>query len=214
MATVEGGGAAFGSPPVLGGLTGAVLAAVCHVLYGERLGLLQDFVDPEAQRFIDAVTLMFHTTSPMLYLPPALLRGLNARTWRDHVHAWDAIFTQGELSSSPVAPEATGTGQGHPQVPPLVVAPAPPGTMPLFAPADKCIQNVYRDLRLQRKGSREYGGILSSLLLQDKLPLDDIKASVTEMMAGGVDTVRGRARGGGDGAAAALSPAVPRCRPR
>uniref|UniRef100_A0A8B9TN40 Cholesterol side-chain cleavage enzyme, mitochondrial n=1 Tax=Anas platyrhynchos TaxID=8839 RepID=A0A8B9TN40_ANAPL len=103
---------------------------------------------PEAQRFIDAVTLMFHTTSPMLYLPPALLRGLNARTWRDHVHAWDAIFTQ----------------------------------------ADKCIQNVYRDLRLQRKGSREYGGILSSLLLQDKLPLDDIKASVTEMMAGGVDT--------------------------
>uniref|UniRef100_A0A8C3CKG2 Cholesterol side-chain cleavage enzyme, mitochondrial n=1 Tax=Cairina moschata TaxID=8855 RepID=A0A8C3CKG2_CAIMO len=124
------------------------LESVCHVLYGERLGLLQDFVDPEAQRFIDAVTLMFHTTSPMLYLPPALLRGLNARTWRDHVHAWDAIFTQ----------------------------------------ADKCIQNVYRDLRLQRKGSREYGGILSSLLLQDKLPLDDIKASVTEMMAGGVDT--------------------------
>ncbi|XP_047937480.2 cholesterol side-chain cleavage enzyme, mitochondrial [Anser cygnoides] len=124
------------------------LESVCHVLYGERLGLLQDFVDPEAQRFIDAVTLMFHTTSPMLYLPPALLRGLNTRTWRDHVHAWDAIFTQ----------------------------------------ADKCIQNVYRDLRLQRKSSREYMGILSSLLLQDKLPLDDIKASVTEMMAGGVDT--------------------------
>lgn len=77
-------------------LTGAVLAAVCHVLYGERLGLLQDFVDPEAQRFIDAVTLMFHTTSPMLYLPPALLRHLNTKTWRDHVWAWDAIFSQGK----------------------------------------------------------------------------------------------------------------------
>ncbi|NXI65576.1 CP11A protein, partial [Anseranas semipalmata] len=124
------------------------LESVCHVLYGERLGLLQDFVDPEAQRFIDAVTVMFHTTSPMLYLPPALLRHLNAKTWRDHVHAWDAIFTQ----------------------------------------ADKCIQNVYRDLRLQRKSTKEHTGILSSLLMQDKLPLDDIKASVTEMMAGGVDT--------------------------
>lgn len=83
----------------MGPLRGAVLAAVCHVLYGERLGLLQDFVDPEAQRFIDAVALMFHTTSPMLYLPPALLRHLNAKTWRDHVWAWDAIFSQGECSS-------------------------------------------------------------------------------------------------------------------
>lgn len=83
-----------------------MLAAVCHVLYGERLGLLQDFVDPEAQRFIDAVTLMFHTTSPMLYLPPALLRHLNAKTWRDHVWAWDAIFSQGECSSCPHLPVA------------------------------------------------------------------------------------------------------------
>ncbi|XP_025899423.1 cholesterol side-chain cleavage enzyme, mitochondrial [Nothoprocta perdicaria] len=124
------------------------LESVCHVLYGERLGLLQDFVDPEAQRFIHAVSLMFHTTSPMLYVPPALLRRLNAKTWRDHVQAWDAIFTQ----------------------------------------ADKCIQSVYRDLRLHRKSPKEYTGILSNLLMQDKLPLDDIKASVTEMMAGGVDT--------------------------
>lgn len=88
---------------------GAVLSAVCHVLYGERLGLLQDFVDPEAQRFIDAVTLMFHTTSPMLYLPPALLRHLNAKTWRDHIWAWDVIFSQGECSSClhlPVSPKA------------------------------------------------------------------------------------------------------------
>ncbi|NP_001120846.1 cholesterol side-chain cleavage enzyme, mitochondrial [Taeniopygia guttata] len=124
------------------------LESVCHVLYGQRLGLLQDFVQPEAQRFIEAVARMFHTTAPMLYLPPALLRRLRSRTWREHVHAWDAIFCQ----------------------------------------ADKCIQNVYRDLRLQRKSSQEYMGILGNLILRDKLPLDDIRASVTEMMAGGVDT--------------------------
>lgn len=62
---------------------------------------------------------------------------------------------------------------------------------PCLSSADKCIHNVYRDLRLQRKSTTEYMGILCSLILQDKLPLDDIKASVTEMMAGGVDTVRG-----------------------
>lgn len=67
-----------------------------------------------------------------------------------------------------------------------------PGIPPIMSvsPADKCIQNVYRDLRLQRKSAKEYTGILSTLLMQDKLPIDDIKASVTEMMAGGVDTVR------------------------
>ncbi|KFV19295.1 hypothetical protein N340_06867, partial [Tauraco erythrolophus] len=42
----------------------------------------------------------------------------------------------------------------------------------------------------QRKSTQEYMGILCSLIMRDKLPLDDIKASVTEMMAGGVDTVR------------------------
>lgn len=122
---------------MLGGLTGAVLAAVCHVLYGERLGLLQDFVDPEAQRFIDAVTLMFHTTSPMLYLPPALLRGLNTRTWRDHVHAWDAIFTQGELSSSPGGSQSHQHGavmSSGATSDALVVAPGAPRTTQHRAP--------------------------------------------------------------------------------
>ncbi|XP_075620933.1 cholesterol side-chain cleavage enzyme, mitochondrial isoform X3 [Balearica regulorum gibbericeps] len=289
------------------------LESVCHVLYGERLGLLQDFVDPEAQRFIDAVTLMFHTTSPMLYVPPALLRHLNAKTWRDHVWAWDAIFSQGERSACPhlpVSPKAPlrtwlhsaasshqrgdlllgpvtqrratkarrvfhiwrlrdGAVGNHPgamegqvtgitlrgaALPKGLVAsesfwhlgqpscrvsspwsnltpypPCPPATagscsratateeppargsdvlrchiwrLPppprlwrkkvtlrlCVSSADKCIQNVYRDLRLQRKSTKEYMGILCSLIMQDKLPLDDIKASVTEMMAGGVDT--------------------------
>ncbi|NXB91756.1 CP11A protein, partial [Vidua chalybeata] len=115
------------------------LECECH-----RLGLLQDFVQPEAQQFIEAVSrmfhttapMLFHTTAPMLYLPPALLRRLRSRTWREHVRAWDAIFCQ----------------------------------------ADKCIQNVYRDLRLRRKSSHEYMGILGNLILRDKLPLDDIRA--------------------------------------
>ncbi|XP_034640653.1 cholesterol side-chain cleavage enzyme, mitochondrial isoform X2 [Trachemys scripta elegans] len=124
------------------------LESVCNVLYGARLGLLQDLIDPEAQKFIDAVTLMFHTTSPMLYIPPSLLCRINSKTWRDHVESWDVIFRH----------------------------------------ADKCIQNIYRELRLDRKSTKEYTGILSSLLVQDKLPIDDIKANVTEMMAGGVDT--------------------------
>ncbi|XP_020659476.3 cholesterol side-chain cleavage enzyme, mitochondrial isoform X1 [Pogona vitticeps] len=124
------------------------LESVCNVLYGTRLGLLQDFTDPTNQEFIDAVSLMFHTTSPMLYIPPKFLRWINSKIWLNHVKAWDIIFTQ----------------------------------------ADRCIQNIYRDLRLSRKNAKEYKGILSSLLMQDKLPVEDIKASITEMMAGGVDT--------------------------
>ncbi|KAL7980390.1 hypothetical protein Chor_014719 [Crotalus horridus] len=126
------------------------LESVCNVLYGIRLGLLQDFIDPEAQKFIDAITLMFNSTAPMLYIPPEFLRRINSKFWQDHVNAWDVIFTH----------------------------------------ADKCIQNIYQDLCFNQKGAKEYRGILCSLLMQNKMPIEDIKASITEMMAGGVDTVR------------------------
>uniref|UniRef100_UPI00406DB548 Cytochrome P450, CYP11A1 n=1 Tax=synthetic construct TaxID=32630 RepID=UPI00406DB548 len=124
------------------------LESVCYVLYGERLGLLQDNPNPESQRFIDSVTLMFKTTSPMLYIPPGLLRRINSKIWRDHVEAWDVIFNH----------------------------------------ADKCIQKIYRQFRLGQKNENEYPGVLANLLLQGKLPIEDIKASITELMAGGVDT--------------------------
>lgn len=68
------------------------------VLYGERLGLLLDYIDPDAQHFIDCITQMFKTTSPMLYLPPALLRRLGAKIWKDHIDAWDGIFNQGKTA--------------------------------------------------------------------------------------------------------------------
>lgn len=119
--------------------------AVSLVLYGERLGLMLDYIDPEAQRFIDCITLMFKTTSPMLYIPPALLRRIGAKVWRDHVEAWDGIFNHGKTcscslsspgmlhfqallvlvvflafwcTSGPLHPEhlqAAASGDGHPQ---------------------------------------------------------------------------------------------------
>ncbi|XP_063782524.1 cholesterol side-chain cleavage enzyme, mitochondrial [Pseudophryne corroboree] len=122
------------------------LESVSYVLYGQRLGLLQDYINPESQKFIDSVSVMFHTTSPMLYIPPRLLRLINSSVWTDHVKAWDAIFNH----------------------------------------ADRCIQGIYSSLK-QRSNST-YSGVLSSLLLQDQMPLEDIKASITELMAGGVDT--------------------------
>ncbi|KAG8012678.1 Cholesterol side-chain cleavage enzyme [Nibea albiflora] len=121
---------------------------VSSVLYGERLGLMLDYIDPEAQHFIDCITLMFKTTSPMLYIPPGLLRQIGAKVWRDHVEAWDGIFNQ----------------------------------------ADRCIHNIYRQLRQEKGTANKYPGVLASLLMLDKLSIEDIKASITELMAGGVDT--------------------------
>lgn len=77
----------------------ACASAVSAVLYGERLGLLLDYIDPEAQHFIDCITLMFKTTCPMLYIPPSMLRRLGAKVWKDHVEAWDGIFNQGRRFS-------------------------------------------------------------------------------------------------------------------
>ncbi|XP_029952442.1 cholesterol side-chain cleavage enzyme, mitochondrial isoform X2 [Salarias fasciatus] len=124
------------------------LESVSSVLYGERLGLMLDYIDPEAQHFIDCITLMFKSTSPMLYIPPGLLKLVGAKAWRDHVEAWDGIFNQ----------------------------------------ADRCIQNIYRELRHDSGSTKKYPGVLASLLMLDKLSIEDIKASVTELMAGGVDT--------------------------
>ncbi|RXN20161.1 cholesterol side-chain cleavage mitochondrial [Labeo rohita] len=101
-----------------------------------------------AQHFIDCITLMFKTTSPMLYFPPALLRHTGSKIWKDHVEAWDGIFNQ----------------------------------------ADRCIQSIYRQLRKNPEDGEKYPGVLASLLMLDKLSIEDIKASITELMAGGVDT--------------------------
>lgn len=61
--------------------------------------MLEEIVDPEAQRFINAVYQMFHTSVPMLNLPPDFFRLLRTKTWKDHAAAWDVIFNKGKDSS-------------------------------------------------------------------------------------------------------------------
>ncbi|XP_068169889.1 cholesterol side-chain cleavage enzyme, mitochondrial [Antennarius striatus] len=124
------------------------LESVSSVLYGERLGLMMDYIDPEAQHFINCITVMFKTTMPMLYVPPKVFRFMRLKVWRNHVDAWDGIFNH----------------------------------------ADRCIQNIYRKLRQENSEPQKYPGVLASLLMLDKLSIEDIKASITELMAGGVDT--------------------------
>ncbi|KAM8782102.1 cholesterol side-chain cleavage enzyme, mitochondrial [Rhynchonycteris naso] len=121
--------------------------SITNVIFGERLGMLEEVVDPEAQRFIDAVYQMFHTSVPMLLLPPDLFRLFRTKTWRDHVAAWDVIFSK----------------------------------------AEKYTQNFYLDLR-QKRDFSNYPGVLYRLLGNSKLLFEDVKANITEMLAGGVDT--------------------------
>nr|XP_035936327.1 cholesterol side-chain cleavage enzyme, mitochondrial isoform X2 [Halichoerus grypus] len=121
--------------------------SITNVMFGERLGMLEERVDPEAQRFIDAVYQMFHTSVPMLNFPPDLFRLFKTKTWRDHVAAWDVIFNKAEIYT----------------------------------------QNFYWDLR-QKRDVSNYPGILHRLLKNNKLLLEDVKANITEMLAGGVDT--------------------------
>ncbi|XP_075391952.1 cholesterol side-chain cleavage enzyme, mitochondrial [Tenrec ecaudatus] len=121
--------------------------SITNVIFGERLGMLQERVDPEAQRFINAVYQMFHTSVPMLSLPPDLFRLFRTKTWRDHVAAWDVIFSK----------------------------------------AEQYTQNFCWDLKHKRVFDN-YPGILYRLLGNTKLPFEDVKANITEMLAGGVDT--------------------------
>ncbi|ELK03497.1 Cholesterol side-chain cleavage enzyme, mitochondrial [Pteropus alecto] len=122
--------------------------SITNVIFGERLGILEEIVDPESQQFIDAIYQMFHTSVPMLMLPPDLFRLFRTKTWRDHAAAWDVIFSR----------------------------------------AEKYIQNFSLDLRKKKDFNDNYPGILYRLLENNKLLFEDIKANVTELLAGGVDT--------------------------
>lgn len=56
--------------------------------------------------------------------------------------------------------------------------------------AEKYTQNFVSDLKKKRDFNGSYPGILYRLLENNKLLFEDIKANVTELLAGGVDTVR------------------------
>ncbi|KAM9061499.1 cholesterol side-chain cleavage enzyme, mitochondrial [Sarcophilus harrisii] len=122
--------------------------SICNILFGERLGLLEEFVDPEAQKFIDAVSTLFDTSVPMLNVPPELFRMVRAKTWRDHVASWDLIFDR----------------------------------------AESYVQTFYQDQKMRSEVTKCYSGILYCLLDKNTMNFEDVKANVTEMMAGGVDT--------------------------
>ncbi|XP_011823933.1 cholesterol side-chain cleavage enzyme, mitochondrial isoform X2 [Macaca fascicularis] len=122
--------------------------SITNVIFGERQGMLEEVVNPEAQRFIDAIYQMFHTSVPMLNLPPDLFRLFRTKTWKDHVAAWDVIFSK----------------------------------------ADMYTENFHWELRQKGNVHHDYRGILYRLLGDSKMSFEDIKANVTEMLAGGVDT--------------------------
>ncbi|KAJ8005073.1 hypothetical protein DPEC_G00142870, partial [Dallia pectoralis] len=129
------------------------LEASCHVLYGERIGLLTSSPSQESQKFIFAVERMLATTPPLLYLPPRLLWRMGAPLWTEHANAWDHIFSHAETR----------------------------------------IQRGCQRLRSSQAsggGSEEgvFTGVLGQLMDKGQLSLELIRANITELMAGGVDT--------------------------
>lgn len=100
------------------------------------------------------------------------------------------------------------------QLPPVLL-PSPLKTVSLcFLPscptAEKYTQNFYWDLRRKREFNN-YPGILYRLLGNDKLLSEDVKANVTEMLAGGVDTVRTQCSGRRGTSCPFLCPFPPAC---
>uniref|UniRef100_A0A3Q3J1P8 Cytochrome P450, family 11, subfamily C, polypeptide 1 n=1 Tax=Monopterus albus TaxID=43700 RepID=A0A3Q3J1P8_MONAL len=132
------------------------LEAICHVLYGERMGLFSSSPSMESQKFIWALKQMLATTNPLLYLPHRLLLRVGAPLWVQHASAWDYIFSH----------------------------------------ADVRIQRGYQRQSSSRGRRSEAGaagdrhtGVLGQLLEKGQLSMDLIKANMTELMVGGVDTV-------------------------
>ena len=74
--------------------------------------------------------------------------------------------------------------------------PNPPHCPP-YGPADRCIQKLCQEFGAGR--SQQSVGIMAELLLRAELPLDAVRANLTEFTAGGVDTVRGGGIWGGYG---------------
>lgn len=77
------------------------------------------------------------------------------------------------------------------------ITPISSDTIILFLPADARIQRGYQRLSSSKgQGSKapaagdHYSGVLGQLMEKGQLSLDLIKANITELMAGGVDTVR------------------------
>ena len=68
---------------------------VAGVLLEEKLGCLENEIDPTVENFINAVKTMF-LTGHQLMVFAEFHRKWNTRTWRDHVEAWDQIYSKCE----------------------------------------------------------------------------------------------------------------------
>nr|BAQ55488.1 cytochrome P450 side-chain cleavage enzyme [Eptatretus atami] len=123
------------------------LESICRVLYGERMGLLGNTVPADSEIFIQAITEMFRTSVPMLFIPPDLLRLLSVPLWKKHMNAWDDIFLH----------------------------------------AEKHIKKVL-SARNAKDCEAKPPHLLENIVMRGRLNLEDITASATELMAGGVDT--------------------------
>ncbi|XP_044149549.1 cytochrome P450 11B, mitochondrial-like [Bufo gargarizans] len=108
------------------------LEASSYVLYGQRLGLLEENPNPESLRFISAVETMIKTTLPLLYYPHQLMRLSDSGVWNEHMKSWDIIFEQGPLSALPASPTSPGPLStllaSHISPGPLSTLPASPGS--------------------------------------------------------------------------------------
>nr|XP_022342408.1 1,25-dihydroxyvitamin D(3) 24-hydroxylase, mitochondrial-like [Crassostrea virginica] len=69
------------------------LECVAGVLLEEKLGCLENEIDPTVENFINAVKTMF-LTGHQLMVFAEFHRKWNTRTWRDHVEAWDQIYAK------------------------------------------------------------------------------------------------------------------------
>lgn len=121
---------------------------------------------------------MLATTPPLLYLPHRLLLHLGAPLWTQHASAWDHIFSHGMMVHSGANPPVSVTL---------------PRSCPPRLIAEERIQRGYQRLSASQsqghEGGGRYTGVLGQLMEKGQLSLELIKANITELMAGGVDTV-------------------------
>lgn len=71
------------------------LAGVAGVILEEKLGCMENEIEPRVADFIKAVGNMFLTGHQLMVFAD-VHKKLNTKPWRTHVEAWDTIYSFGE----------------------------------------------------------------------------------------------------------------------
>uniref|UniRef100_UPI00398F8C03 cytochrome P450 11C1 isoform X2 n=1 Tax=Pristiophorus japonicus TaxID=55135 RepID=UPI00398F8C03 len=95
---LEAGGMAAPGIDIMPDLFRFALESSFHLLYGVRLRLFADQLNPASEQFIGALQEMLRTTLPLLYMPLEPAKRLGLKAWRDHVAAWDMLFQHAHQS--------------------------------------------------------------------------------------------------------------------